>query len=33
MKMTAIKVIKTVEKWYGVTYQQDKADVSEALKI
>jgi UTP-glucose-1-phosphate uridylyltransferase len=27
-----IKVIKTVEKWYGVTYQQDKADVSEALK-
>jgi len=31
-KKATIKVIKTVEKWYGVTYQQDKADVSEALK-
>lgn len=31
-KKATIKVIKTVEKWYGVTYQQDKKDVSEALK-
>lgn len=31
-KKATIKVIKTVEKWYGVTYQQDKGDVSEALK-
>ena len=31
-KKATIKVIKTVEKWHGVTYQQDKEDVSEALK-
>ena len=31
-KKATIKVIKTVEKWYGVTYQQDKEDVSKALQ-
>ncbi|MGB6129387.1 MAG: sugar phosphate nucleotidyltransferase [Psychrilyobacter sp.] len=31
-KKATMKVIKTKEKWYGVTYQQDKKDVSEALK-
>ncbi len=27
-----VKVLETEEKWYGVTYQQDKAGVAEALK-
>ena len=31
-KKATVKVIKTKEKWYGVTYQQDKGDVSRALK-
>lgn len=31
-KKATVKVIKTKEKWYGVTYQQDKEDVSKALK-
>ena len=31
-KKATVKVIKTVEKWYGVTYQQDKEDVSKALQ-
>lgn len=31
-KKATMKVIKTKEKWYGVTYQKDKKDVSEALK-
>jgi len=31
-KQAFVKVIKTKEKWYGVTYQQDKNDVSQALK-
>lgn len=31
-KKASVKVIKTKEKWYGVTYQEDKKDISEALK-
>lgn len=31
-KKVSVKVIKTKEKWYGVTYQEDKKDISEALK-
>lgn len=31
-KQAFVKVIKTKEKWYGITYQQDKEDVSKALK-
>lgn len=31
-KKATVKVVKTEEKWYGVTYQQDKEDVSNALK-
>jgi len=31
-KKAFVKVIKTKERWYGVTYQQDKEDVSKALK-
>jgi len=31
-KKAFVKVIKTKEKWYGVTYQEDKKDISKALK-
>lgn len=28
----SVKVLETNEQWYGVTYQEDKAEVVEALK-
>ncbi|MDO4765549.1 MAG: sugar phosphate nucleotidyltransferase [Eubacteriales bacterium] len=31
-KKASVKVLETSEKWYGVTYHEDKAEVVEALK-